>query len=143
MREPAALAKDSAPPSNPREAMLDTVAWLARHLSDPGLVLLHVGEMAEYAARHLPVARYVALSDISASDRTGGGLTLEMLPAQELRQRLAALGISDGSRIVVYPGRDWLSPATSVIFTLDYAGWARGPRCGTGEWTRGWRRGTR
>lgn len=117
-----ALAKDPAPASSPRESMLVTVAWLAQHLSDPGLVLLHVGDKAEYEARHIPGARYVALSDISVSDRSGGGLTLEMLPAEELRQRLAALGISDGSRIVVYPGQDWLSPATRVVFTLDYAG---------------------
>lgn len=117
-----AAAKGPTPASDPRESTLVTVAWLAQHLSDPGIVLLHVGDKAEYDARHISGARYVALSEISVSDRTGGGLTLEMLPAEELRQRLAALGISDGSRIVVYPGKDWLSPATRVIFTLDYAG---------------------
>jgi thiosulfate/3-mercaptopyruvate sulfurtransferase len=45
-----------------------------------------------------------------------------MLPADLLRERLAALGISDRSRIVVYYGKDWVSPTTRVIFTLDYAG---------------------
>ncbi|MBK8594612.1 MAG: sulfurtransferase [Holophagales bacterium] len=118
----AALAKEPTAASNSRESMLVTVAWLAQHLSDPGLVLLHVGDKVEYEAWHIPGARYVAVSDISVSDRTGGGLTLEMPSAEELRQRLAALGISDGSRIVVYPGKDWLSPATRVMFTLDYAG---------------------
>lgn len=118
----AALAAEPATASNSRESMLVTVAWLAQHLSDPGFVLLHVGDKAEYEARHIPGARFVAVSDLSVSDGTGGGLTLEMLSAEELRQRLAALGISDGSRIVVYPGKDWLSPATRVIFTLDYAG---------------------
>lgn len=118
----ATLATEPTHAPTPRESMLVTVGWLAAHLSDADLVLLHVGEKAEYDARHIPGARYVALSDISVSDRTGGGLTLEMLPAEELRQRLVALGISDASRIVVYPGRDWLSPATRVILTLDDAG---------------------
>jgi thiosulfate/3-mercaptopyruvate sulfurtransferase len=99
-----------------------STAWLGQHLSDPGLVLLHVGDEAEYAERHIPGARFVALSDISVSDRAGGGLTLEMLPAETLRQRLAALGISDGSRVVVYTGKDWTSPTTRVLFTLDAAG---------------------
>ncbi len=41
---------------------------------------------------------------------------------EELRQRLEALGIADDSRIVVYFGKDWVSPATRLLFTLDYAG---------------------
>jgi thiosulfate/3-mercaptopyruvate sulfurtransferase len=45
-----------------------------------------------------------------------------MPPADVLRERLAALGISDNSRVVVYYGKDWVSPTTRVIFTLDYAG---------------------
>lgn len=115
----------ASPPSKPagsRDALLATPGWLAQHLSDANLVLLHVGEKAEYEARHIPGARYVSLADISVSDKTGAGLTLEMPAAEDLRQRLAALGIADGSRVVVYPGKDWVSPTTRVIFTLDYAG---------------------
>jgi thiosulfate/3-mercaptopyruvate sulfurtransferase len=45
------------------------------------------------------------------------------MPAPEdLRGRLQALGISDDSRIVVYYGRDWVSPTTRVVFTLHHAG---------------------
>jgi thiosulfate/3-mercaptopyruvate sulfurtransferase len=86
------------------------------------LVLLHVGERAEYDRAHIPGARFVALSDLSVSDRSDAGLVLEMLPAEQLRQRLAALGISDRSRIVVYFGKDWISPVTRIVFTLDHAG---------------------
>jgi thiosulfate/3-mercaptopyruvate sulfurtransferase len=42
--------------------------------------------------------------------------------ADSLRAQLAALGIGDRSRVVVYYGNDWVSPATRVMFTLDYAG---------------------
>ena len=106
----------------PRDSLIVTTSWLAQHLTDPDLMLLHVGDKAEYDARHIPGARYVALSDISVSEQNGNGLTLEMPPAADLRTRLAALGISDRSRIVVYYGKDWVSPTTRVIFTLDYAG---------------------
>jgi thiosulfate/3-mercaptopyruvate sulfurtransferase len=45
-----------------------------------------------------------------------------MLPPAELDARLAALGITNQSRIVVYPSKDWLTGATRVLFTLAYAG---------------------
>jgi len=110
--------------ASPRDALVVSTSWLKQHLKDPDLILLHVGDKGEYAAAHLPGARFVELKEISVSDPagTGNGLTLELLPADTLREKLAALGISDRSRIVVYFGKDWLSPTTRVIFTLDYAG---------------------
>lgn len=106
----------------PRDSLLVSTAWLAEHLKDPNLVLLHVGDKQEYDEHHIPGARYIALRDISASNVGERQLTLEMLPADQLRDRLAALGISNDSHVVVYYGNDWLSPSTRVMFTLDYAG---------------------
>lgn len=97
-------------------------AWLAAHIDDPQLVLLHVGSASEYAAGHIPGARRVELDDVSVSEHTREGLMLEMPAADDLRERLQKLGISDASRIVVYYGDDWVSPATRVVFTLQYAG---------------------
>jgi thiosulfate/3-mercaptopyruvate sulfurtransferase len=131
---PAAFAK------SPRESMVVNTAWLAAHLKDPNLVLLHVGDKDEYTARHIPGARFVSLSDIAVSDHSATGLILEMPPtAEDLRGRLARLGISNHSRVVVYYGNDWVSPTTRVIFTLDYAG--LGDRAvmldgGMGAWVR-------
>jgi len=105
-----------------RDALVVSVPWLSRHLADRDLVLLHVGDKAEYEARHIPGARLVSMSDFSVSDHTDKGLMLEMPPADDLRHRLETLGISDKSRIVVYYGKDWVSPATRIVFTLDYAG---------------------
>ena len=65
--------------------------------------------------------------------------TLEMPPADDLRTRLAALGISDKSRVIVYYGNDWVSPSTRVVFTLDYAGLGANTSLldgGMGAWTR-------
>jgi thiosulfate/3-mercaptopyruvate sulfurtransferase len=108
--------------ASPRDDLVVSVAWLAAHLDDANLVLLHVGEKDAYAGKHLPHARFVALADISASSSAGKGLMLEMPPADDLRRRLEGLGISERSRVVVYHENDWVSPATRVIFTLDYAG---------------------
>ena len=107
----------------PSAPVVVSTEWLAKHLEDPNLVLLHVGEKAEYDAGHIPGARYVRLDDISVTSHDhANGLMLEMPPPDSLRARLEALGISDRSRVVVYYGNDWVSPATRVIFTLDYAG---------------------
>jgi thiosulfate/3-mercaptopyruvate sulfurtransferase len=108
--------------ASPRQALVVDAAWLKAHLADPDLVLLHVGDKAGYEAGHIPGARLVSLNDISISDHSGHGLMLEMPPSDDLRHRLEALGISDKSRVIVYYGKDWVSPSTRVIFTLDYAG---------------------
>lgn len=112
--------------ATPRESLLVDVGWLAAHIDDPKLVLLHVGDEAEYAAAHLPRAQLVPYRDpersLWASDHSGKGLMLEMLPAEVLRTRLEKFGIRDDSRVVVYYGKDWISPTTRVLFTLDHAG---------------------
>lgn len=104
-----------------RDQMLVSASWLAQHLHDPNLVLLHVGA-GEYKAMHIPGARFVDLDDVSTSEHTADGLMLEMPGTESLRERLEKLGISNNSRIVVYYGSDWVSPSTRIIFTLDYAG---------------------
>lgn len=103
--------------------MVVSSAWLAQHLKDPDLVLLHVGDKAEYGKAHIVGARFVALDDIAMSDPSNMNANmLEMPKPDSLRTRLEALGISDRSRIVVYYGNDRVAPATRVILTLDHAG---------------------
>lgn len=115
-RAPAAPADPAALP------LVVSVEWLAAHLGDPALVLLHVGDPAQHRARHLPGARHVALADLSTSAKDSAGLHLELPTADALRRGLEALGISASSRVVVYFGEDWLSPATRIVLTLDAAG---------------------
>lgn len=102
-----------------RTRMLIAPAELAASLDDPNLVLLHVGDKAEYDAAHIPGARYVSLRDLSVAE---GTLVLQMPEAADLKTRLEALGISDDSRVVVYFGKDWISPSTRVVFTIAHAG---------------------
>jgi thiosulfate/3-mercaptopyruvate sulfurtransferase len=101
--------------------MLVTPEWLARKLSNPSIVILHVGSESDYRAGHVPEARLVALSDISITGEQG--LRLELPPADRLQEAFGKLGIGDDSRIVVYAGTDSVQSATRVWFTLDYLGW--------------------
>jgi thiosulfate/3-mercaptopyruvate sulfurtransferase len=111
------VAEQAASPA-PR---LVTAAWLAEHLNDKDLVLLHVGNARDYAT-HIPGARLLTLADVSVSDTSETGLSLQMLPAEQLRQKLESFGISANSRIVVYPATNSVQSATRVMLTLDYAG---------------------
>jgi thiosulfate/3-mercaptopyruvate sulfurtransferase len=115
---PAALGPDRPP----RDTLLVSTSWLAQHLKDPNLVLLHVGEKPEYDAKHIPGARFVDFQDLHMGHGAANSLTLEMPAPERLHDLLADLGISNTSRIVVYYGSDWVSPSTRVVFTLDYAG---------------------
>ncbi len=104
-----------------RDSMIVTTAWLAEHLHDSSVVLLHVGDPKDYDSAHVPGARLVSLDMISVRG-AASGLTLELPPLETLVERLESLGISDSSRIVICFGSDWVTPAARVYFTLDYAG---------------------
>jgi thiosulfate/3-mercaptopyruvate sulfurtransferase len=125
-----------------RDAIIVSTSWLAQHLKDPNLVILHVGPPAKYAASHIPGARFIELGDISVSDTTGlnipasmarpipilgpkNGLSLEMPTPEQLRSQLEKFGISDNSKIVVYEADKWTSPSTRVMLTLDHAGFGK------------------
>lgn len=109
---------------SPRSELVVTTEWLAQRLEDPDLVLLHVGREEEYAAEHIPGARLITLSAISAAEdhEAGTGLSLQMPDAAALAETLGSLGIGDESRVVVYYGNDWVTPAARVLYTLDWIG---------------------
>ncbi|MCX5761752.1 MAG: rhodanese-like domain-containing protein [Gemmatimonadetes bacterium] len=123
---------------DPRAPLFVTTSWLSGHAKDANLVLLHVGDPKDYATTHIAGARLVSTQDVSVSDRSAGGLVLEMPSPDTLRAHLAALGISDDSRIILYYGKDWVSQTTRILLTLAWAG--LGDRTsmldgGMGAWT--------
>jgi thiosulfate/3-mercaptopyruvate sulfurtransferase len=106
-----------------RSDLLVTSDWLATQLDNPKLVLLHIGEKAEFDAGHIQGARFLDLHELSSPmSRDTTQLALEMLPADQLKVALEKLGISDDSRVVIYYGNDWVSPSTRALLTLQYAG---------------------
>jgi len=102
------------------ESLLITTSQLRERSARGGLVLLHVGERADYNAGHIPGAQFFPYEAISTP--RGEGLMLEIPSPAQLDSVLESLGVSDASRIVLYWGRDWYSPTTRVFMTLDYLG---------------------
>jgi len=103
-----------------REPFIVSTAWLGDHLHDASLVLIQIGKKEEYEVEHIPGAQFLMLSDVSTP--RGVGLTLELPSVEKLDSVFESLGISDGSRIILYFGNDWVSPTTRMFFTLEYIG---------------------
>jgi len=109
--------------TTPEPLLVDT-AYLAKHLHDADTVLIEVGSRQEYDKQHIADARLLTPEDVSTPAKAQPGqLGLELLPADTLRLRLEAAGISDGSHIIVYSGeKEPLQLTTRVIFALQYMG---------------------
>lgn len=103
-----------------QESLIVSTDWLAKHLNDDSLVLLQVGEKDEYLAGHIPGAQFIAVADISTP--RGSGLALELPSVPQLQAAFEKLGVTNKSRIVIYFGKDWVTPTARVFFTLDYLG---------------------
>jgi thiosulfate/3-mercaptopyruvate sulfurtransferase len=103
------------------ESILVTTVWLSERMKQPGLVIFEIGDKADYDAGHIPGAQFITMRDIAAP-RVEGALSLELPETARLDSVLEARGISDDSYVVLYFGKDWVSPTTRVFLTLEYAG---------------------
>ena len=104
-----------------RPNMLVTTAWLASHVKDRDLVVLHVGRRAQYDSGHIAGARPVALADISAP-AGASKLSLQLPTVEQLTTWAQSNGIGDKTRIVIVPHDDTLQSAARVFLTLAYLG---------------------
>ena len=104
-------------PAHPE--LLVSTQWLADHLHDADLVIVAIARREDdYRKGHIPGARYLALTSIAnVADHPG----TELLPPEQIRHNLEAIGISDHSRIVIYT-TDYDPIASRLFFTLDYIG---------------------
>jgi thiosulfate/3-mercaptopyruvate sulfurtransferase len=113
----AALRAQCGPPAldrpTPRPGLVVSTTWLATHLHDPGLVVLHVeSDPAAYRGGHIPGARPADGMAFSVGDHD--------LPAPDaLGRQLEDLGIDNASRVVLY-GETW--HLGWVFAALDRAG---------------------
>jgi len=100
-----------------RREMLVSTAWMARHLDDPGVVVLHAGRARDgYDAGHLPGARFVALKDVAVER---DGVANQVPPVADLVALARRLGLDDTRRIVLYDDEGGLM-AARVFVVLDY-----------------------
>jgi thiosulfate/3-mercaptopyruvate sulfurtransferase len=108
-------------PSGVRTQMLVSTEWLATHLSDPKLCLIHVGQgRANYDAGHIPGARFLDYGEVVVAR---DGIINELPPVEKLLKVFSLVGVGDDSRIVLLSEMQGLL-AARVYWTLDYLGMA-------------------
>ena len=104
-----------------------TSAWLADHLHDKGLVIFHIGDRATravYDSTHIPGAQFLAPLTEFSTPRAEGTLNLELPSVATLDSILESKGITNDSRIILYNARQYFSPTSRALFTLEYMGLA-------------------
>src|SRR5882672_5301597 len=116
---PAVVPQVLKPPPQVRDHMLVSTEWLARHLTDSAIVILHVAhERADYDAGHLPGARFLAVGQITT---TRDNISNELPSVEELKKVFESVGVGDRTHVVLYGERQGLW-AARAWFTLDYLG---------------------
>jgi thiosulfate/3-mercaptopyruvate sulfurtransferase len=113
------LATLAAAPAAAAPTMV-TTAWLADHLHDPDLVVLHVASLRrDYAAGHVPGARFLWVGALAQGTPD---MSFEMVPLEQARRTLEDLGVSNRSRIVLCGVNGNVSPTARMYMTFDYLG---------------------
>jgi thiosulfate/3-mercaptopyruvate sulfurtransferase len=100
----------------PAAPLLVSSAWLADHMRDPGLVILHVGNDASFTQGHIPGARLIPFASFSVEKN---GLSTEMPDEAVFKDLLEAAGVSRDSRIVIYTTANPPTLASRLYVTLD------------------------
>jgi thiosulfate/3-mercaptopyruvate sulfurtransferase len=112
-----AVAAPAQKPAHPD--MLVSTDWLAEHLGDPNLVVLHLAkEKQQYDMGHVPGARWISFDQLMVKR---DGVNSELPPVDDLVKLFESLGVSNDSRVVVY-STNWPPLSTRIYFTLDYLG---------------------
>lgn len=110
------LAATAASGAAAHPEMIVSAQWLAGHLNDPKVVVLHVADKrSEYDAGHIPGARFLSLEDFIE------GEDAELPPTEKLKDTFEKLGVSNDTRVVVYTTA-WYPMAGRAYYTLDYLG---------------------
>jgi thiosulfate/3-mercaptopyruvate sulfurtransferase len=100
--------------------MLVSTDWLGQHLKDKNLVILALGQVADYKD-HIPGAISLPLDEMSTPMEMGK-LMLELPPIEQLQKTLSGVGVTNDSRIVLYLSNNGVQSMTRVYLTLDAVG---------------------
>lgn len=107
---------------------LVSTAWLADNLAAPGLVVLDASHhlpaaardaAAEFAAAHIPGARFLALGSLFDA---ASPVPYAFPTPEQLAERLAGIGVAPDDRIVIYDDSA-IRTAARAWFVLTASGW--------------------
>ena len=106
--------------AGPNTHLLVSTDWLAQHLHDRNLVLLHSHwTRGNYKKSHIPGARFLWINGFT---RDTPDRSTELPSVKEATVLLRELGITKDSRIVVYFEGQNMTMTTRMILTLTYLG---------------------
>jgi len=110
--------RGNAQQNNP--TIIVTTSWLAEHINDPSIVVLHVAQIRrDYEKGHIAGARFLWPGWMAMSNPE---LSYEMLPVEQLDTLLEGLGVSNDSRIILCGTGGNVSAVARIFATLDYLG---------------------
>lgn len=96
-----------------------TPDWLAEHINDTNLVVLHVGSPDVYAKGHIPGARLIELEEFAP---TRDGLAVELGEPSALCRAFGTHGVGEDSKVVLCFAEGKVALAARAWFTLDVLG---------------------
>ncbi|MES3032413.1 MAG: rhodanese-like domain-containing protein [Gemmatimonadota bacterium] len=114
---PAPVASQPMSAPDPDGRFVVGTDWLAAHRRDRDLVLVHVVQDSAFAGEVIPGSRVVWYRSFV---KANGTVSSELPSLDVLRSVVEKLGITNGSRVVVYANEAPM--ATRLLFTLDYLG---------------------
>ncbi len=120
---PAALRAQQADTGDARvrhqRDIVVSAAWLAAHLSDPQVVVVHVGVTDSlYRLAHVPGARFLPLSAVAIPV---AGIPNEFPAPERIAESFGALGVGEATRVVLYGDDPGLLAARAWV-ALDLLG---------------------
>jgi len=114
------LSATGAPAADPLPPVVST-AWLAENLVAPDLVILHIGPPGTYDEQHIPGARSASMRRMIQVNEAG--IRDEMIPAEDMAEALAELGIGNTSRVIIYFAEEGAAWAVArYLLTLEFIG---------------------
>ena len=119
----AIVAISSSKGQSPGGPAIVSTEWVARHLDDPSVVILQVvHDPGEFDMGHIAGARMLPYEAFATAHANNG---TELPPDAQIIDTFEKLGVSDGSRVVLYTGMNGMAPMASRAFlTLDRIGFA-------------------
>jgi len=100
--------------------LLTTTEWLAQHLQDENLIVLHAHwTRGNYIKSHIPGARFLWIWGLA---KNTPDLSTELPPTEEAAALLEEAGINNNSRVIVYFEGQNLTMSARMMLTLTYLG---------------------
>jgi thiosulfate/3-mercaptopyruvate sulfurtransferase len=102
------------------DSLLVGAEWLREHLDDPSILIVDTRGASDFEEGHISGATNLPSGELFDPEGTGS----QMLPTNELVERLGAAGIDDEQHLILYDASG-LVPSAKVFWVLEHLGRSR------------------